>query len=108
MLIADIIDLIGVAILLFGFLKMLIKYVVIEFGDLMSTPIKKLQKIRCEMGIYILMALDFLIASDIINTVTDLNQEQLIELSIMIVLRTAIGYFLAKEVAEIEKTEEHI
>lgn len=101
--IAEVIDIIGVIILLYGFSKMFLRYLIAEFRDIKNTPIRTLQSIRCEIGIYILLALDFLIASDIIHTVTELSQEQLIELSVMIVLRTAIGYFLGKEVEEIEK-----
>jgi len=102
MIVAEIIDIIGVIILLFGFTKILFKYIRVESKNILNTPIRLLQKIRCEIGIYILLALDFLIASDIIQTITELSQEQLIELSVMILLRTAIGFFLGKEVDEIE------
>jgi uncharacterized membrane protein len=103
--VAKIIDIIGVIILLYGFIKILIKYLLVEFKNINKTSIILLQSVRCELGIYILLALDFLIASDIIHTVTELSQRQLIELSVMIVLRTAIGYFLGKEVEEIKKSE---
>jgi uncharacterized membrane protein len=102
LVIAEVVDFIGVVILLFGFIKILFKYIRTEFKNILNTPIRLLQKIRCELGIYILLALDFLIASDIIQTITELSQEQLIELSVMILLRTAIGFFLGKEVDEIE------
>ena len=102
LVIAEIIDIIGVVILIFGFIKVLFNYVRTEFKDILRTHVRLLQQIRCELGIYLLLALDFLIASDIIHTIADLNQEQLIELSVMILLRTVIGYFLGKEVNEIE------
>lgn len=102
LIVAELIDFISVGILLYGFIKILFKYLKAEFKNILNTPIRLLQKIRCEMGIYILLALDFLIASDIIQTTTELSQEKLIELSVMILLRTAIGYFLSKEVDEIE------
>ena len=105
-IIARFIDLTGVTILILGFIKMLIKYVRTELTkDLLHTPIFLLQKIRCDGGIYILLALDFLIASDIIVTVKKVSPEELIELSIMILLRTGIGYFLGKEVKEIHEQE---
>ncbi|MBG7630331.1 MAG: DUF1622 domain-containing protein [Bacteroidetes bacterium] len=69
------------------------------------TPITDIQKIRCELGIYILLSLDFLIASDIFNTIMEITLEQLIELSVMIILRIAIGYFLGKEIQEIHQKE---
>lgn len=105
-IIAEVIDFIGVGILLFGFIKILLKYIRTELKNILHTPIRLLQQIRCEIGIYILLALDFLIAADIIQTTTELSQEKLIELSVMILLRTAIGYFLGKEVDEIESRNE--
>ena len=60
---SKIIDLIGVVILLFGFLKVLFKYIRIESKKIIDTPIRLIQRIRCEFGIYTLLALDFLIAS---------------------------------------------
>ncbi|MGX1931008.1 DUF1622 domain-containing protein [Flagellimonas sp. 2504JD4-2] len=100
--IGEVIDLIGVTILLYGFVKIFIKYTITEFVKKpFKTPIRSLQKLRCEIGIYILLALDLLITSDIIHTIMDITQEQLIELAIMIVLRTGIGFFLGKEVEEL-------
>lgn len=96
------IDLIGISILIYGFIKLLIKYIRLEFlNNFFKTPIQKIQLLRCELGVYILLALDFLIASDIIHTIMDINTEMLIELTVMIVLRTGIGYFLGKEIEEI-------
>jgi uncharacterized membrane protein len=105
-LVAEIIDIIGIGILIFGFAKLLVKHLGKEFlKQPFRTPIAEIQKIRCELGIYILLALDFLIASDIIHTIMDITTEQLIELSVMIVLRIAIGYFLGKEIEEIHQKE---
>ncbi len=102
--IAEVIDIIGVTILIFGFAKLLIKYLGKEFLDHpFKTPIVDIQKIRCELGVYILLALDFLIASDIIHTIMEITQKQLIELTAMIVLRTGIGYFLGKEINELSE-----
>jgi len=52
-----------------------------------------------------LLSLNFLIASDIFNTIMEITLEQLIELSVMIILRIAIGYFLGKEIQEIHQKE---
>ena len=101
-IIAEGIDIIGIIILIYGFSKLLIKYIIIEFLKApFRTPIKSIQSLRCELGVYILLALDFLIASDIIHTIMDIDTEMLIELTVMIVLRTGIGYFLGKEIDEI-------
>ena len=100
--IVEIIDLIGVAVLIFGFIKIFLKYLKTEFKNIAHTPFRMLQRIRCEMGIYILLGLDFLIVSDIIQTILDLNIEEIIKLSALILLRTIISYFLGKEIIEIE------
>ena len=105
-IVAEIINIIGVIILIFGFAKELIKYLMVEFkGGIMSTPIRDIQKIRCQLGVYILLALDFLIASDIILSIIDLSMQELIKLSITIALRIAMGYFLGKEVDELHQEE---
>jgi len=98
-------DIIAVVILVIGSIKMVIKYVISEVKDISKTDIKTFQVIRCELGVYILLSLDFLIAKDIIHTVTDLSQDSLLELGVLIVLRTVIGYFIGKEVEVIEKEE---
>ena len=101
-IIAELIDIIGVLILLYGFLKALIKYASAEFSkNPLSFPVRSLQEIRCGISIYILLALDFLIASDIIHTIMEISQNQLIELGVIVILRTGIGYFLGKEVEEL-------
>lgn len=97
----EVIDLIGVTILIYGFGKVFIRYVYVEFKSSKYTHLRKLQTLRSQLGIYILLALDFLIAADIVLTVTHLNQDQLISLAVLIGIRTAIGYFLSKEIAEI-------
>ncbi len=96
---ATIINIIGVTILIFGFLKELIKYVITEFKEgILTTPLDAIQKIRCQLGIYILLALDFLIASDIILSIVDLSMQEIYKLSLTIVLRISMGYFLGKEI----------
>lgn len=102
--IAHWIEILGIVILVYGFVKLFIKFIVKEFfSHPFKTPISTLQEIRCEVGVYILLALDFLIASDIIFSISDLSTEQLIRLGAMILIRTTIGYFLGKEIEELSK-----
>lgn len=104
---ATIINIIGVTILIFGFLKELIKYVITEFKEgILTTPLDAIQKIRCQLGIYILLALDFLIASDIILSIVDLSMQEIYKLSLTIVLRISMGYFLGKEIDALHLNKE--
>ena len=101
--IAEWIEILGIIILIYGFAKFFIQYLIEEFiKNGLNPPISILQKIRCKIGVYILLSLDFLIASDIINSITDLSQEQLIKLSVMILIRTTIGFFLGREIEELK------
>jgi len=103
--IAEWIEVLGIFILIYGFVKFFLQFLLNEFyKNPLKTPIHILQKIRCNIGVYILLALDFLIASDIIFSISDLSWEQLIRLSVMILIRTTIGFFLGKEIEEL-KTE---
>lgn len=102
-IIAEVISMTGITILVYGFTKELLKYIIAEFKDgFFATPVMDFQQIRCQMGAYILLALDFLIVSDIILSVVDLSREELLKLSITIILRIALGYFLSKEIAELK------
>ncbi len=103
--IAVVIDLTGVAILLIGFSRGFIKFLQIELnrfkGD--NRIISAIQIVRCDIGLYILLALDFLIASDIVSSLIHTDLDQLLNLGIIVILRTAIGYFLGKEIEEIHQ-----
>ncbi|MFT6501034.1 MAG: putative membrane protein [Crocinitomicaceae bacterium] len=106
-IIADWIEIIGLCILIYGFVKIFIKFIKKEFFQHpFKTAISTLQEIRCDLGIYILLSLDFLIAADIIFSISDLSQEQLVRLSVMIVVRIAIGYFLGKEIEELSNEKD--
>ena len=64
-----------------------------------------MQLLRCDVGLYILLALDFMITSDIINSMIHKNTEDLISLAAIVVLRTVIGYFLGKEIDEVHNKQ---
>lgn len=99
------IDLVGISILLVGFIKGIILYVRSELPQQGGkSGITLIQELRCKIGLYILLALDFLIASDIIHSTVHTEINDLYELGIIVLLRTAIGYFLGKEIQEIQES----
>lgn len=102
-IIADYIEIIGVLVLVYGFAKFFVKFIKFEFVKYpFKSPLKIIQAVRCDLGIFILLSLDFLIASDIIFSITDLSWNQLMRLAVLIGIRTVIGFFLGKEIEEIE------
>ena len=62
-------------------------------------------RIRVELGTYILIAIEFMIASDIIHTVLSRELVDLAFVSALVVIRTAISFFLGREVAELQESE---
>ena len=55
---------------------------------------------RRMFGGWLVVALEFLLASDIVGTLTDPNTKQLIELGVVALIRTFLNYFLNKELKE--------
>jgi len=49
--------------------------------------------------------LEFLIAADILTTITTPTQQELINLAVVVVIRTILGYFLSKEAADFDLQE---
>lgn len=86
----------GVGIALFSFVKN-------ERGRLNGTysPMN-IRKLRASFGTYLLLGLEFLIASDIIKTVLDPAIDELIILAGVVVIRTVLSVFLNKEIKELE------
>ena len=57
--------------------------------------------IRCQLGTYLLLGLEFMIASDIIHSFISRSPDDLLFLGLIVVIRTAIGFFLGKEMEEV-------
>jgi uncharacterized membrane protein len=60
-------------------------------------------KIRYDLGIYLLLGLEFLVAADILETVFKPSLEQLGILGGIVIIRTVLNYFLDKELAHIKE-----
>jgi uncharacterized membrane protein len=97
-------DIIGIIILFIGFAKGLYMFLLLEFDRLRGKKdYDELFSLRNILGTYIIISLDFLIVSDIIHSVISPDTKELINLGIIVVLRTSIGFFLGKELNELRK-----
>ncbi|MEP7322175.1 MAG: DUF1622 domain-containing protein [Saprospiraceae bacterium] len=91
----------SVVVLMVGFIKGLYAFIISE----LSMPghrasFEKISSLRPLLGNYILLGLDFYIVSDIISSMLHAEMNELISLGIIVALRTAIGFFLGKELQE--------
>ncbi len=71
----------------------------------LSTPatgrIRKLQVVRCDLGIKLVFALELLIISDLLHTVVSRSVDDLIFLGVLVVIRTTVAFFLNREIQEV-------
>ena len=100
------IDLIGVAIILIGAVKFALRAGKLEIQRLRGLACAyQIRYNRMELGGYILAALEFMIISDILQSVITRELEDLFFLGLLVVIRTAISFFLGLELKEVETAE---
>lgn len=86
----------GAVLIIYGGMKAIIKVLILEVRKGSYTY----NVVRRELTDKIVFGLEFLIAADILTTITTPTQEELINLAVVVVIRTILGYFLSKEAAE--------
>lgn len=100
------IELLSALVLLIGFAKGIWGFIVWEARMFRHTdqdiivPGQGIASLRPLVGSYILLGLDFYIVSDILESMLRPDWQELLSLAVIVVLRTTIGYFLGKELAE--------
>lgn len=60
----------------------------------------RLNTIKINFSYYLLLGLDFLIASDVIRTIVENTIQDLTILGVSVIIRTVLAYFLGKEMKE--------
>lgn len=101
------IDVLGLAVILIGFVKALWAFARNELSRRTSEMAfwTRIRQLRCGLGTYLLLGLEFMIASDIIHSFLDPALESLMELGGIVLVRTVIAYFLGKEISELHEAE---
>lgn len=100
------IDLIGVGIIVFGFNIALIKLIgALGMGVGLRKSLGNIERVRTMLGAYILTGIEFMIASDIIHTVITREFTDLLFVGLLVIIRTAISFFLGKEVMELHEKD---
>ena len=101
-LLAAVISVTSLLIVTYGALIGIISFLKNEIRRYSITNIRKL---RATFGTYLLLGLEFLIASDILKTVLEPTLNELALLGGIVVLRTILSVFLNKEIKELESEE---
>ena len=102
-LLATIISVISLLIVTYGALIAIISFIINELKRITGayTP-TNIRKLRAVFGTYLLLGLEFLIASDILKTVLEPTMNELIILGGIVVVRTILSVFLNKEIKELD------
>jgi uncharacterized membrane protein len=104
--ISHIISYISIAIICYGAIIGLWKFVQNEFTRLQGRfTLTKIVQIKLEVGRYLLLGLEFLIASDIIDTILNPSFQDLGILAGTVVIRTGLSFFLNKEIEDVKQDQ---
>ena len=93
-----VIGVIGIVIICWGVLLVLVDLIHIEYDHMRGINIRNRRYLlRHHRGAYLLAGLEFLIAADVVRTIIEPTLIELAILGSIIVIRTAISYFLNME-----------
>ena len=94
------IGIIGIAFIVYGVILMLFRLIRLELQRFKrGTIFYEREAIRHQLGSYLLLGLEFLIAADIIATITHPTLKDIAILGSIVVIRTLISFFVDKELA---------
>ena len=95
------VDLVGISILVFASLKFIVHYLAFEIKRLQGLDsVEGIRSLRLGLGSYVLLALEFIIVSDIIQSVVSTNLDDLYSLGLVVLIRIALSFFLGRELNE--------
>ena len=100
------IGLVGIFIVLWGVIVGLVEFIRAQIAHLgQHRKLLPLERIRIDLGRYLLLGLEFLIAADIIRTIVKPSLEEVAVLLAIVAIRTVISYFLNKEIERLGHTK---
>ena len=104
-IIVYLLDAIAVVIIAWGALQSAWTYFKTSFIETFEgEEIHAHERVRVELGQRIVLALEFLVAGDIIQTVMDPSRQDLLNLGIIVLVRTILSFFVSREIQESLRT----
>lgn len=100
------IGIVAVAIIIWGVILMLVRLIILEVSRIKKRSIYyERENLRHQLGSYLLLGLELLIAADIIRTVTHPTLIDMALLASIVVIRTLISFFLDHEIAAFKMSD---
>jgi uncharacterized membrane protein len=93
-------NIIGALITIWGIVICLLDFIKKELLD-RDQAVRLNESIRIKLGSYLVLALEFFIAGDIVKTIITPTWESLGILGAIVVIRTILSYFLTKDLKKI-------
>lgn len=107
-LIKHLLALTGGIIIFLGALRALKEFCVYFFSRQLVTTTIGIDYIRLKFGRSIILGLEFIVASDVIETTTAPDYYSLGILGILVLIRTFLSYFLNREISELGDVNQKI
>ena len=97
---------IGIGVIVWGVVSGLKGFLQMEFHRNKDSDVcQDIGLLRRNLGSYLLLGLEFLIAADIVNTIVKPSIDEIIILGAIVAIRTVLTYSLNKEVSESEQAK---
>ncbi len=97
--IMNILDLIGVCIIVIGVVHAIVRY---SLGIIHRSSLVGIDQMRLDLGRYIVLSVEFLLAADIIKTIIAPNFYDIGMLGALVIIRTILTYFLNQELSQLQ------
>lgn len=94
-------SLLSILILCWGVVRCCVRFFAVQFKR--ADRVEKFHELglaKNQLGMYVLLSLEILIAADIIETILNPDWQDLVRLGTIVAIRTVISYFLSKEMHE--------
>lgn len=103
-IVSDVISIASVSVVIYGTGIAVFKFFKNEFFRFNKKySIHQLRVLRADLGTYLLLGLELLIASDILKTIIEPVMNELMVLGGIVLLRTVLSFFLDREIRLIER-----
>ena len=102
-MIAVAVDMVGISILVYAALKFIFHFLGFEIKQLRGLEcVEGIRDMRLRLGSYILLALEFIIISDVIQTAISRSIDDFLSLGLLVIIRVALSFFLGRELSEVK------
>ena len=100
--VALVVDVVASLVMAWAFVVSVYGFLRASLSGPAADRIRRLQVVRCGLGVKLVFALELLIISDLLHTVVSRTMDDLLFLAALVVIRTIVAYFLNREIQEVE------